>query len=119
MFSRQPRSPASTVSAPVATMARTLSDTMRTEISGYFTQKVPPKSAADFRIRHFGNIGSDRPEQPSRLFFDAELAQAGATVVIGDRAGDIPRLQAFDTDDISEEADQLKSSFCKSVRARA
>ena len=30
MFSRQPRSPASTVSAPVATMSRTLSDTMRT-----------------------------------------------------------------------------------------
>ena len=43
MFSRQPRSPASSVPAPVAAMSLHLSDTMRVEMSGYFTQKVPPK----------------------------------------------------------------------------
>ena len=77
------------------------------------------ESAADFSIRHLGDIGTDRPQQPSRLLLDAELAQAGATVVIGDRAGDMPRLQAFDTHDIGEEADQFESSFRKSVGARA
>ena len=40
---KQPRSPASTISAPVATMSRTLSDTIRMEISGDCTQNVPPK----------------------------------------------------------------------------
>ena len=43
MFIRQPRSPASSVSAPVAAMSADLSPTMAFEISGYFTQKVPPK----------------------------------------------------------------------------
>src|SRR5690349_18237595 len=43
MFIRQPRSPASSVSAPEAAMSVVLSPTMALEISGYFTQKVPPK----------------------------------------------------------------------------
>ena len=43
MFSRQPMSPASSRSAPVAAMSFVLSDTMRVEMSGYFTQNVPPK----------------------------------------------------------------------------
>ena len=43
MFSKQPRSPASSVSAPDATMSAVLSDTIRVEISGYLTQNVPPK----------------------------------------------------------------------------
>ena len=119
MFSRQPRSPASTVSAPVATMSRTLSDTMRTEISGYFTQNVPPNPQQTSASAISVTLAADRPQQSSRLFLDAELAQAGATVVIGDRAADIPRLQAFDAHDIGEEADQLESSFGERVGARA
>src|SRR3546814_19744249 len=43
MFIRQPRSPASNVPAPVAATAAHLSVTMRSEMSGYLTQKVPPK----------------------------------------------------------------------------
>src|SRR5476651_75206 len=43
MFIRQPRSPASNVSAPDAAMSNDFSPTMALEISGYFTQKVPPK----------------------------------------------------------------------------
>ena len=57
MFSRQPMSPASTVSAPVCWMSFALSPTIRVEMSGYFTQKVPPKpqqisgSAISFNVR--------------------------------------------------------------------
>src|SRR3546814_7326953 len=43
MFIRQPRSPASRVSAPLARMKSALAVTILLEISGYFTQKVPPK----------------------------------------------------------------------------
>ena len=44
MFIRQPRSPASSVSAPVAAMCvGLLASTMALEMSGYFTQNVPPK----------------------------------------------------------------------------
>ena len=43
MFIRQPRSPASSSSAPVASMWPALFDTIRVEISGYLTQNVPPK----------------------------------------------------------------------------
>src|SRR5262249_34908623 len=43
MLSRQPRSPASSVPAPVAAMSAVLSETILLEISGYLTQKVPPK----------------------------------------------------------------------------
>src|SRR5262249_26294161 len=43
MFIRQPRSPASSVSAPVAAMCSAFLVTMVFEMSGYFTQKVPPK----------------------------------------------------------------------------
>ena len=39
IFNRHPRSPARTVSACVPPMSRTLSDTIRPEISGYFTPK--------------------------------------------------------------------------------
>ena len=43
MFIRQPRSPASTRSAPVASISAVLSLTILVEISGYLTQNVPPK----------------------------------------------------------------------------
>src|SRR6266446_857853 len=43
MFSRQPRSPASTASAPVPAMSASLSLTILSEMSGYLMQKVPPK----------------------------------------------------------------------------
>jgi hypothetical protein len=42
MFIRQPRSPASTVSAPVAAISAVFFSTIAFEMSGYFTQKVPP-----------------------------------------------------------------------------
>tara|TARA_R110002096_G_scaffold128486_2_gene276715 strand:+ start:1948 stop:2205 length:258 start_codon:yes stop_codon:yes gene_type:complete len=48
MFIRQPRSAASSVSAPVAAIWRVLSETMAVEISGYFTAKVPPKPQQAF-----------------------------------------------------------------------
>src|SRR5476649_593676 len=43
MFIRQPRSPANKVPAPVAAISADFSPTMAFDISGYFTQKVPPK----------------------------------------------------------------------------
>ena len=43
MFIRQQRSPARTVCAPVASMSAAFSSAILTEISGYLTQKVPPK----------------------------------------------------------------------------
>ena len=43
MFIRQPRSPASRAPAPVLFTAAVLSRTMAVEMSGYLTQKVPPK----------------------------------------------------------------------------
>src|SRR2546423_9081854 len=43
MFKRQPRSPASTASAPVPTMSASLSLTILSEMSGYLMQKVPPQ----------------------------------------------------------------------------
>ena len=42
MFIRQPRSPASSVPALALAMSDDFSPTMALEISGYFTQKVPP-----------------------------------------------------------------------------
>jgi len=43
MLSRQPRSPASSVSAPLALMFAVFRSTMALERSGYLTQNVPPK----------------------------------------------------------------------------
>ena len=43
MFIRQPRSPASSNSAWLASTQAAFSETILLEISGYFTQKVPPK----------------------------------------------------------------------------
>ncbi len=52
-------SPASSVSAPVAAMSFALSPTMRTEMSGYFTQNVPPKP------QHVSGSASSRTSNPS------------------------------------------------------
>ena len=43
MFIRQPRSPASSRSAPVRSIASAFSSTIAFEIAGYLTQNVPPK----------------------------------------------------------------------------
>src|SRR5581483_4877978 len=43
MFIRQPRSPASSMPAPVAAIRSALRSTMALEMSGYLTEKVPPK----------------------------------------------------------------------------
>src|SRR5262249_1124625 len=81
MFIRQPRSPANRVSAPAAAMSLVFSPTMALEISGYFTQKVPPKpqhTSGDFISRRLSpsteassrrgwslTPSSRRPEQES------------------------------------------------------
>ena len=54
-------SPASTVSAPVAAMSFALSATMRPEMSGYLTQKVPPKP------QHTSGAASSVNSSPSTL----------------------------------------------------
>ena len=68
MFKRQPRSPARTNSAPVATMSVALSLTILSEMSGYLTQNMPPKP------QHVSAPGQlfepepvDRRQQPARL----------------------------------------------------
>src|SRR4030095_672157 len=58
MLSRQPMSAASTTPAPVASMLATLSSTMRLEMSGDLTQKVPPKP------QHGSPFGSSLNESP-------------------------------------------------------
>ena len=72
---------------PVPSIAAALSSTMRLEISGYLTQKVPPKpqqvsapgSSHELEPRH-------ALQQAARLLLDRQLAQARAGVVIGHRA---------------------------------
>src|SRR5262249_35646649 len=58
MLSRQPRSPASRVPAPVAAMSAVFSLTILSEIAGYLTQNVPPKPQ---QISAPGNSASRRP----------------------------------------------------------
>ena len=81
---RQPRSPASTVSAPVAAMSAALSATILSEISGYLTQNVPPKPQHTSGARQLAEAQPrDRGKQQPRLRLDAELAQPGTGIVIG------------------------------------
>src|SRR6185437_7430920 len=61
MLRRQPMSPASSVSAPLATISAALSAAMRSEISGYLMQKVPPKP------QHTSAPGSSCSRRPSTL----------------------------------------------------
>src|SRR5262245_27849140 len=58
MLSRQPRSPASRVPAPVAAMSAVFSLTILSEMAGYLMQKVPPKPQ---QISAPGNSASRRP----------------------------------------------------------
>ena len=61
MFRRQPRSPASSVPAPVFSMSSAFSETSRSEISGYLMQKVPPKP------QQISAPGSSLSSRPSTL----------------------------------------------------
>ena len=61
MFSKQPRSPANSVSAPVATISAALSETIRVEMSGYLTQNVPPKP------QHTSGSAISRSSSPGML----------------------------------------------------
>ena len=75
------------------------SPTMAFEISGYFTQKVPPKPQQTSGVFISLSVRpSTEREQPARLLLDAELAQARAGIVIGDGAvvarGDLARRPA-------------------------
>ena len=84
ILSRQPRSPASTVSAPLATISRTLAETMRDRNLRIFHAEGAAEAAADFRIRHLCDGCADRLQKFARLFLDAQFAQARTTVVISD-----------------------------------
>src|SRR5690606_5742228 len=61
MFIRQPRSPPISTSAPVSSALRILSSTILVEISGYLTQKVPPKP------QHTSVSAISRRARPSTL----------------------------------------------------
>ena len=85
----------------MAAMSADFSPTMAFEISGYFTQKVPPKpqqTSGVFISRRREAL--HRAEQAARLLLDAELAQARAGIVIGDGAvvarGDLGHAQHVD-----------------------
>ena len=68
-------------------MSADFSPTMALEISGYFTQKVPPKPQQTSGDVHLAQAEAlHRAEQLARLVLDAELAQARAGIVIGDDA---------------------------------
>ena len=83
--SRQPRSPPTSISAPVLSASAILSSAMRADTSGYFTEKNPPKPQ-----QVCGSLSSHR-RSPSTddsscrgSSFIAHLAQRRAGIVIGD-----------------------------------
>ena len=83
MFIRQPRSPASSSSAPVRSIAAAFSSTIALEIAGYLTQNVPPKPQQT-SLPSSGRISSPATAASSRAAGrNVQLAQAGAAVVVG------------------------------------
>ena len=57
-------------------MSAVLSETMRTEMSGYFTQNRAAEPAADLGISHFRDGGADRFQQPAWLILDRTEVRA-------------------------------------------
>ena len=88
-------------------MSDDFSPTMALEISGYFTQNVPPKpqqTSGDFISLQAEAL--HRAEQLARLLLDAELAQARAGIVIGDDAV-VARRDLGDAQHVDQERHQL------------
>ena len=108
MFIRQPRSPASSVSAPVATMASVFLPTMRVGDVGILDAERAAEAAAHVGVLQFRQRqAGDRLEQAARLLAHAQLAQARAGIVIGDRAGE-GGVDPVDAAHIDEEADEFE-----------
>ena len=118
MLSRQPRSPASSVSAPAAAMrARLLLDDGVGDV-GVLDAERAAEAATDVRVRKFGERQAvDRLEQTARLVADAELAQARARVVIGDRAGE-GGIDLGHAAHVDQKADQLVDLGLERLGAR-
>ncbi len=78
---------------------------------GIFDAEGAAEAAAGFRALEFDQRRAlDAFQQPARLLLDAQLAQAGAGIVIGDRAvivGD----HAHHAHDVDQERDQLVGPF--------
>ena len=105
--------------APVAAMFAAFFSTMALEISGYFTQNVPPKPQHTSESR----ISTRRtpctvPSKPAGLRVHAEFAQARTGVVIGNRAAEM-RLDVLDLQHVDEKGHQLKRLRGECVGTRA
>ena len=88
-------------------MSAVLSLTILSEISRILDAEGAAEAAADLRSRQLGQPQAlDRRQQLARLLLDAELAQAGAGVVIGDGAVEA-RRHAGNAAHVREERDQL------------
>ena len=74
---RQPRSPASSVSAPAAAIAAVFFSTMALEMSGYLTQNVPPKPQQTSASGISVELQARRPFQEPRAAGARRRARAG------------------------------------------
>ena len=91
----------------MASIRSALFVTIRVEISGYLTQKVPPKPQQTSLSRHLDQRQAlDAGQELPRLRLDAELTQAGAAVVVGRGRGKLRRDLAH-AHDVDQEAHQL------------
>ena len=86
---------------------RSFRATIAFESSPYLVANSAAEAAADLRVGQFDQLQPlDAREQPPRLRLDAELAQARAGIVIGDRSV-IARRDLLDAHDVDQEADQF------------
>ena len=107
MFMRHPRSPASTVSAFDAADVVGFARDDRVREFAVFGREQAAEAAADLRIGQFDQLQAlDAGQKPPRLRLDAELAQARAGIVIGDRSV-VARRDLLDAHDVDQEADQF------------
>ena len=99
-------------------MSAVFSRTIWSEISGYLTQKVPPKpqqiSAPGSSVQF---QSGDAVEQLPRLGFHPQFAQARAGIVIGDLAAEAGG-NAGHAADIHQEGNQLVRARGQMLRAR-
>ena len=88
MLSMQPRSPSTTASAPERRdMLAFVVREPRRDLA-VFDREGSAEAAAGLALGHFGEPDAGHPgQQRARLLLDAHLAQSGAAVMIGDRAG--------------------------------
>ena len=119
MFIRQPRSPASSVPAPVAAICCGLLLDDGVGDVGIFDAERAAEAAADVGVRQLAQVKPrDRFQQLARLPLDAELAQPGAGIVIGDAFRRDARRDRCDAEHVGQEAHQLVGLLGKRVGAR-